>query len=74
MKNGIAIAVSLVGGALIGGALGLLFAPAMGADTRSKIAEILKKNGINLRIRRWMSSSTTSPRRLRKNNQLAVTY
>lgn len=39
---------AVICGALVGAAVGLLFAPAKGSDTRSKIAEYLKKKGIDL--------------------------
>ena len=40
--------VAFVGGAAIGAACGMLFAPERGSDLREKIAEALRKRGIKL--------------------------
>ena len=40
--------VAFVGGAAIGAACGLLFAPEQGSDLREKIAGALRKRGIKL--------------------------
>lgn len=59
MKNTGGVLAALLGGAVVGAALGLLLAPEKGEDTRSKIVdtfdttkdklvEALKKRGINL--------------------------
>ena len=39
---------AFIGGAAVGAAFGILFAPERGVDTREKIAEALRKRGIKL--------------------------
>ena len=46
--KGLNVLVAFLGGAAIGAAVGILFAPEKGEDTRHKIAEILRKKGIRL--------------------------
>ena len=40
--------LAFIGGAAVGAACGILFAPEKGADTRAMIVENLKKRGIKL--------------------------
>lgn len=46
MKNSAGIIAAFLGGALVGAALGLLFAPESGEETRRKLKAELEKNGI----------------------------
>jgi len=48
MKNTAGIIAAFLGGAIVGAALGLLFAPESGDETRKKIVEALEKKGIKL--------------------------
>jgi len=48
MKNSFCILAAFLGGAVIGGTLGVLFAPEKGDKTRKKIVEALEKRGIKL--------------------------
>lgn len=46
--KGLNVFAAFLTGAIVGTAVGLLFAPEKGEDTRTKIAEILRKKGIHL--------------------------
>ena len=43
------VILAVIGGAVAGATSGLLFAPEKGCDTRSRIAQILKEKGVNLK-------------------------
>ncbi len=46
--KGFSIFAAFLGGAAVGAACGILFAPERGVDTRAKIAEAIRKRGIKL--------------------------
>ena len=46
--KGLNVLAAFLGGAVVGAAVGILFAPEKGEDTRQKIADILRKKGIRL--------------------------
>ena len=53
--KGLSILAAFLGGAAVGAACGILFAPESGDETRSKIAEAIRKRGIKLNTKEMQS-------------------
>ena len=45
--KGLSVLYAFLGGALVGASAAILFAPEKGSDLRSRIKEMLRKNGID---------------------------
>ncbi|MCF0177246.1 MAG: YtxH domain-containing protein [Bacteroidales bacterium] len=45
--KGLSVLYAFLGGAIVGGTLALLYAPAKGSDMRGKIKDMLKRKGID---------------------------
>ena len=58
--KGLNILAAFIGGAAIGAALGILFAPEKGEDTRQKIKDILREKGIKLNRSEMVDERFTS--------------
>jgi gas vesicle protein len=48
MKNTFGVIAAFIGGAVVGAAIGMLYAPETGEETRKKIKDALEKRGIKL--------------------------